>query len=132
MDRFPAIIRKQIFQKMAKIDEFLLDRMRNILHDRHISWEEKRMFGGIAFMVDDKMCFGTFRGGMMTRVEPEEMVELKKREGVEQMTMKDRPMKNYLYINPIAYDREEDLEFWIQKCLDFNPKAKASKKRKKL
>jgi len=39
-------------------------------------------------------------------------------------------MKGYLFIEPEGYDTEADLEFWIQKCLDFNPKAKASRNKK--
>jgi hypothetical protein len=35
------------------------------------------------------------------------------------------------FLTPDGYDREDDLEFWIQKCLDFNPEAKARKKKAK-
>jgi TfoX/Sxy family transcriptional regulator of competence genes len=88
------------------------------------------MFGGDCFMVDDKMCFGTYQGGLMARVEPEEMDTYTQRQGAEQMIHGGRPMKGYLMIQAEAYDTEEDLEFWIQQCLDFNPKAKSSKKKK--
>ena len=110
-------------------DPFLLDRMRNILTAQNIQWEEKRMFGGDCFMVDDKMCFGTFQGGLMARVAPEEAEELAQREGAGQMILGGRPMKGYLRIEPEGYDEEADLEFWIGKCLAFNPRAKASKKK---
>ena len=80
-------------------------------------------------MVDDKMCFGTFQGGLMARVAPEEAEELAQREGAGQMILGGRPMKGYLRIEPEGYDEEADLEFWIGKCLAFNPRAKASKKK---
>ncbi|MCB9347510.1 MAG: hypothetical protein H6573_08325 [Lewinellaceae bacterium] len=57
-------------------DPFLLDRMRSILKAQNVDWAEKRMFGGDCFMVDDKMCFGTYKGGIMARVAPEEADEL--------------------------------------------------------
>ena len=112
-------------------DEFLLDRMRNIMSEHKAQWIEKKMFGGVCFMVDDKMCFGTYKGGLMARVEPEEIEMLVGKEGVEQMINGGRPMTGYLNIDPSGYDSDEDLEFWIQKCLDFNPKAKSSKKKKR-
>lgn len=109
-------------------DPFLLDRMRNILKAKNVGWMEKRMFGGNCFMVDDKMCFGTYKGGIMARVAPEEADELAKREGAGQMIHGGRPMTGYLFIEPEGYDMDEDLEFWIGKCLEFNPRAKSSKK----
>jgi len=81
--------------------------------------------------VDDKMCFGTFRGGLMARVDPDKMEELLKRKGAEQMMQKERPMKGHAFLHPEGYDMEEDLEFWIGECLQWNPFAKSSKKKKK-
>ena len=39
-------------------DEFIADRVRFILKSKHVSFEERRMMGGLCFMVDDKMCVG--------------------------------------------------------------------------
>lgn len=105
--------------------------MHHILKSRNVVWEEKKMMGGLCFMVDDKMCFGTYKGGIMIRIEPEEAVLLEKRTGAEQMIHGGRSMKGYLMVQPEGFDRDEDLEFWIGKCLEFNPKAKSSKKKKK-
>ena len=112
-------------------DEFLLDRMRTILTSRHCEWVEKKMFGGHCFMVDDKMCFGTYKGGLMARIEPEEVEDLTRRTGAEQMMHGGRPMTGYLFVQPEGFDSDADLEFWIDKCLAFNPKAKSSKKKKR-
>lgn len=51
-------------------DQFLLDRIRNTLNELNTYWTEKKMFGGICFMVDEKMCFGTFKEGLMVRINP--------------------------------------------------------------
>jgi len=110
-------------------DEYLLERMRRIMKDKKASWTEKKMFGGNCFMVDDKMCFGTYKGGLMVRIEPTNTEELTKRIATTQMIHGGRPMIGYLFVEPEGYDSEEELEFWIQQCLDFNPKAKASKKK---
>lgn len=112
-------------------DNYELERMRKILSDKKIEWTEKKMFGGNCFMVDDKMCFGTYKGGLMVRIEPTEIEELTKRPGADQMIHGSRPMTGYLFVQQEAYDKESDLEFWVQKCLDFNPRAKSSKKKNK-
>ena len=110
---------------------YTADRIRPVLEAKKIAFEEKKMFGGWCFMVDDKMLMGTFKGGIMARVDPDQVPKLLEREGVEQMMQKERIMKGYLMLDPIAYDAEIDLEFWIDKCLEWNPMAKKSKKRRK-
>ena len=112
-------------------DPFLLDRMRNILSEKGVEWNEKKMFGGDCFMVDGKMLIGTYKGGLMARIAPEEASELTSRPGAEQMIHGGRPMTGYLFVEGEGYDQDDDLSFWIQKCLEFNPRAKASKKKKK-
>ena len=112
-------------------DQHLADRMRQVFSEKNISTFEKNMFGGICFMVDDKMCIGIYKGGLMARVEPDEIDELIIKEGASQMIHGSRPMKGYVMIGSAGFDADDDLEFWIQKCIEFNPKAKASKKKKK-
>ncbi len=113
------------------MEDLLLDRMRNILESKAIEWHEKQMFGGVCFMVDDKMCFGIYQGGVMARTDPTDTEELVQIEGAAQMIHGGRTMKGFIMLDQTAYDSDEGLEFWIQKALDFNPKAKASKKRKR-
>ena len=47
------------------------------------------------------------------------------------MTFTGKAMKGYVYVEPEAMDDDEDLADWIQLCLDFNPLAKSSKRKKK-
>lgn len=110
-------------------DQYLLDRIRNILSAKKVEYIEKRMFGGECFMVDDKMCFGTYKGGLMARVGPEGAKTFVDRAGAEQMIHGERPMTGYLFIESNGYDTDEELEFWIEQCLIFNPLAKSSKKK---
>ena len=113
------------------MEELLFERMRNILLSREVFWGEKKMMGGITFMIDDKMCFGTFKGGLLCRIDPAERDELLDLSGVDIIRQGGREMKGYVHIEPASYDSDSALEFWITKCLEFNPKAKASKKKKK-
>ena len=111
------------------IDKYLLERLDNLMAQHPAPWTTVKMFGGVCYMVDGKMCFGTFKDGLMARVGPDNVEELMQRPGVELMMNGGRIMKGYLSIDPIGYDTDSDLEYWINKCLAFNPEAKASKKR---
>ena len=63
----------------------------------------------------------------MVRVEPNEVTELVKKTGVTQMIHGGRPMTGYLFIAAEGFDHDSDLEGWIAKCLEFNPKASKKK-----
>lgn len=109
-------------------ESLLLSLLRDLLTKKGIAWEEKKMFGGICFLVDRKMCFGTTKGKFLVRVDPEEFDSLLENSNSEPMIHGSRIMKGYLYINPEDYQTNERLEFWVTKCLEFNPIANASKK----
>lgn len=85
--------------------------------------------GGLAFMVDDKMCLGIVKDELMARVGPDAENEALKMKGSRPMDFTGRPMKGYLFVSEEGIDMEEDLEKWVQLCLDFNPQAKSSKKK---
>lgn len=112
-------------------DEHLAERIELVLHRMNAHFYTKHMFGGVAFMVDDKMCLGVTRNDLMARVGPELEEEALKQIGARPMDFTGRPMKGYVHVSPDGVDTEEDLEKWVRWCLEFNPKAKASSKRKK-
>jgi len=109
--------------------EFLADRIRGSLKENNASFEEKLMFGGICFMVDDKMCVGIIKDELMARIDPENEKAFLQEKGCRPMDFAKRPMKGYLYVSPEALDLDSDLDKWIKRCLEFNPKAKSSKKK---
>lgn len=112
-------------------DEYLQERIERILSERSLQYEAKKMMGGLCYMVDEKMCFGIVKNDFMARVGPEKYPELMEKEGARAMDFTKRPMNGYLFVSPEGVDREDDLEYWIERCLDFNPFAKSSKKKKK-
>lgn len=112
-------------------DEFLAERILNIFDQKSIEYEEKRMFGGLCILVEDKMCLGVIKDDLMARVGEEAELKHQNDEGVRPMDFTKKRMKGYLYVNQLALDREDDLEQWVQRCLDFNPHAKSSKRNKK-
>lgn len=110
-------------------DESLAERIQISLNQRSVNYLAKKMMGGLCFMVNDKMCIGIVKNELMCRVDPEQEPILLKKSGVRPMDFTGKPMKGYLFVHPSAIDHDKELGFWIQTCLDFNPKAKASKKR---
>lgn len=112
-------------------DEHLADRIRRVLKEKKRSAEEIKMFGGLCFMVDQKMCFGIVNSSLMAKVGERMREQLLPEKNVQEMDFTGRPMKAFIFVTPEGIDQDKDLERYIQYCLDFNPFAKVSKKRKK-
>lgn len=116
-------------------DEFLADRARQLLKEKSIAFSEKKMMGGLCFMVDDKMCFGmhidkgTNTSLLMARVGPDNYEKAMKKKHCMEMNFTGRSMRGYVFITEGGIDLDDDLNYWIQMCLDFNPMAKSSKKK---
>lgn len=112
-------------------NEQLADRISQILESRKVKYAEKKMFGGICYMVDDKMLIGIVKQQLMARVDPEDSPKALKRKGAVPMDFTGKTMKGFIFVEEDAIDMEEDLEYWVYLCLKYNPKAKASKKKAK-
>ncbi len=112
-------------------NEFLADRIRQIFSDKKVQTVEKKMFGGLCFMVNDKMCLGVHEEKLMARVGPELETAALSKKGARPMDFTKRPMKGFIFVEPEGTDMDKNLEYWVQLCLAYNPKAKSSKKRKK-
>ncbi len=92
---------------------------------------EQRMFGGITFMVNGKMCISAGRGRLMCRIDPAQHETAVKRPGARTVTMKAREYKGYVFVDEEAVARKKDLLYWVGLCLDFNKRAKSSRARKR-
>jgi len=112
-------------------NESLADRIRSILEERKVKHTDKKMFGGLCFLVDEKMLIGVEKNRLMARIDPEDEPKAMKRKGAKPMDFTGRVMKGYLFIDDTAVDMDKDLEYWVDLCLKYNPKAKASKKKPK-
>lgn len=118
-------------------DEYLAERIRNYLTARKVSFYDKNMMGGRIFMVNDKMCCGIHFDKtkkmdlLMARIGENAAQKYADKQGCHPMDFTSRPMKGYVFIDPDGFDLEEDLVFWLDRCIDFNPSAKSAKKRSK-
>jgi TfoX/Sxy family transcriptional regulator of competence genes len=110
-------------------NEKLADRIREAL--QHLpNVEEKKMFKGVTFMVNNKMCVSVSGDEMMCRFDPALQHILAEKNGFLTMIMKGRAYKGYGYINQDGIKSKKDFDYWINLSLDFNSKAKSSKKKK--
>ena len=107
----------------------LADRIREYLKRfSEIEVEEKRMFGGLAFMINGKMCVNVSGENLMCRFDPLLTETLKEKNGFLPMVMNGKKYKGYCYVEPEGYADENDFEYWLNLCLEFNERAKSSKK----
>ncbi len=112
-------------------DENVAQRVRNALRNKtNLPIIEKKMFGGLAFLVDDKMCVNVSKDRLMCRFHPEQQDEIAAKTGFQKMKMKGRSFKGFCYVEPIGFSKDEDLHFWLDLCLKYIAEAKRSKKRK--
>ena len=93
--------------------------------------EEKKMFRGVAFMVDGKMCITVGDDRIMCRIDPAIHEVAIKRKGCRTVTMKGREYKGFVYVDEDSIKNKKDFDYWIALALDFNKIAKASKKTKR-
>lgn len=101
-------------------DENLADRIRQHLRSKHILFEEKKMMGGLTFMVNGKMCVGIVKDELMARIGKDNYESALKKPGCRPMDFTGKPMKGYVFLAPEAVDLDSDLADWIGLSLDFN------------
>lgn len=91
--------------------------------------EEKKMFSGIAFMVDDKLCIAVGNNRIMCRIDPAIQDELITKPGCSATIMRDKKMNGYVNVDESVLKTKKQIDYWVKLALDFNPKAIASKKK---
>lgn len=108
----------------------LLNRVRAALaHVPHV--DEKKMFGGTAFMVNGKMCVAVNEDRIMCRIDPALHDAALERPGCRTVIMKGRPYRGYVHVDAAALTTPGDLEYWIGLALDYNPQARASARKRR-
>lgn len=90
--------------------------------------QEKKMFGGLAFLVNGKMCINIGDCQLMCRYHPALHQQLTQRKGVEPTIMNGKEYTGYCYVDKAIIEKDKDLFYWIQLCLDYNSEAKSSRK----
>lgn len=100
-------------------DEQLAERLRELLRDEQ-GVTEKRMFGGLAFLINGNMSVSASgQGGLLLRVEPAETDALLAQRGAEPFVMRGRAMDGWLRIAPDGYRTKRDLERWVKRGVSY-------------
>jgi TfoX/Sxy family transcriptional regulator of competence genes len=110
-------------------NEKLADRTREIIAATHKNVEEKKMFGGLCFMVNDKMCVGVEQQRLMVRLDPAKYDEVMEKEGCKSMDFTGKIMKGYVFVDIKVLNTKKKLGYWVNLALEYNKIAKASKKK---
>ncbi len=96
-------------------DDHLAARLREIFA-RRADVEEKKMFGGLAFMVSGYMCCGVNGSMLMVRVGPAHHEHALADPHVRNMDFTGKPLKGYVYVLPAGLETDESLQEWVHRC----------------
>jgi hypothetical protein len=99
-------------------DESLADRIRDLISAR-ADVSERKMFGGIGFMIAGNMAVGVIGEDLIVRLDPSDAEQALGEPGVREFDFTGRPMKGWLFVGPEATARDEDFAGWIDAGADF-------------
>jgi TfoX/Sxy family transcriptional regulator of competence genes len=99
-------------------DDASAGRIRAVLAGRN-DVTEKRMFGGIAFLLNGNLCVGVIKDDLIVRVGPDAHAELVDRPHAREMDFSGRPMAGWLYVAPPGIVADADLRRWIDHGIAF-------------
>ena len=99
-------------------DEALAERVRNALEGAP-ELVERKMFGGVGFMVQGNMACGVHEDGLIVRVGPEAYQRAVMEPHTKPFDLTGRPMKGWVVVVPAGYRSESDLRAWVREGLDF-------------
>ena len=98
-------------------NEVLANRIRNAFGKKR-GVTEKKMFGGLSFLLNGKMCCGVLKDILVVRVNPKDSDKLLKKQHVRPMNFTGRPMKGFLYISSGGYETDKQLGNWVERSID--------------
>ena len=100
-------------------DEGLAERIRSALAALDRPAAEKKMFGGVAFMLDEKMCVGVVNDDLMVRVGPSGHEAALKERGARVMDFTHRPAIGFVFVSPTGHESDEDLTKWLRWSIEY-------------
>ncbi|MFV1996745.1 MAG: TfoX/Sxy family protein [Acidiferrobacterales bacterium] len=99
-------------------DEGLSQRIRETLMDQP-GMVEKKMFGGLAFMVNGHMSVGVVHSDLMVRVGPDNYQDALSQPHARPMDFTGKPLKGFVYIDQKGFEADSDLTYWVGRGLDY-------------
>lgn len=111
-------------------NEHLAERIRRALAARH-DVEEKKMFGGLCFLVKGKMAAGIVKDELMVRVVESKYVAALGKPHCREMDFTGKPLKGFLYVGEQGVDSDRELEEWLHLGIEFVESAPDKPKKSK-
>lgn len=99
-------------------DAGLAQRVRELFDNRE-NVVEKKMFGGLAFMVSGHMCCGVVNDRLMARVGADQYQTALGKDLVRQMDFTGKPLKGFVYVEAAGIESDENLKYWLDTCSQF-------------
>jgi len=99
-------------------DEQLTERVRKLLKRRK-GFSERKMFGGVCFMLHGNMCCGVTKTNLMLRLGPQRAPQALGEPHTREMDFTGRPMKGMIYVEPDGYADDDDLKNWVRQAAAF-------------
>ena len=99
-------------------NEVLAQRIRATLTE-HDAVDEKKMFGGLTFMLNGNMCCGIIRDDLMVRVGPEQQADALAQPHARELDFTGRPMRGMVVVAAAGLDNDADLQAWVQRGVAF-------------
>ena len=98
--------------------ESLARRIRQVFgHRRGIT--EKKMFGGVCFLLNGNMCVGIWKSSLIVRLGPEQAAAALQEPNVVEFDITGRPMKGWVMVEPDGLETDEQLGHWVQRAVEF-------------
>ncbi|MCV6590630.1 MAG: TfoX/Sxy family protein [Marinobacterium sp.] len=99
-------------------NEQLAQRLRTRLaSDEGVS--EKKMFGGLGFLLHGNMCCGVINDNLVARIGPDQYPDALKVRHARIMDFTGKPLKGFVYVEPPGIEDEDDLDTWVARCRHF-------------
>jgi TfoX/Sxy family transcriptional regulator of competence genes len=108
-------------------DAQLADRVRKLL-SRRKGFSEKRMFGGVGFLLNDNLCSGILRSDLILRLGVDAAEDALRENGVRPFDITGRAMQGWVMVGPAGYEETDDLARWVKLAARFAGSLPAKEK----
>ena len=99
-------------------EDTLAGRIRPILSQRK-GFSEKKMFGGVCFMINGNMCVGTWKGSLIVRLDRTHHDETLAKPHTKPFDITGRVMKGWALVEPSGIESDKDLKTWVRRAAKF-------------
>jgi TfoX/Sxy family transcriptional regulator of competence genes len=86
---------------------------------KELPFVEKKMFGGLGYLVNGNMVCGWYKGDMVVRIDPVEYEDFLKKKYVKPFALRNRPMKGWLLVEPDGYKTSKQISAWVKVGVEF-------------